>query len=33
LYIFGYSESYSNEILLKIETELSLECDMSLFFS
>ncbi len=24
---------YSNEFLLKIETGLSLECDMSLFFS
>jgi hypothetical protein len=33
LSIFGYSQSYSNEILLKIETGLSLECDMSLFFS
>ncbi len=33
LSIFGYSQSYSNEFLLKIETGLSLECDMSLFFS
>jgi hypothetical protein len=33
LSIFGYSQSYSNEFLLKIETWLSLECDMSLFFS
>jgi hypothetical protein len=33
LFIFGYSQSYSNEFLLKIETGLSLECDMSLFFS
>jgi hypothetical protein len=33
LSIFGHSEGYSNEFLLKIETGLSLECDMSLFFS
>jgi hypothetical protein len=33
LSIFDYSQSYSNEFLLKIETGLSLECDMSLFFS
>jgi hypothetical protein len=33
LSIFGHSESYSNEFLLKIETGLSLDCDMSLFFS
>jgi len=33
LSIFGYFENYSNKYLLKIETELSLQCDMSLFFS
>ncbi len=33
LSIFDYSQSYSNEFLLKIETGLSLECDMNLFFS
>ncbi len=31
--ILGFSESYSNEILLKIESGLSRECDMSLLFS
>ncbi len=33
LSVFGYFENYSNEFLLKIETGLSLECDISLFFS
>jgi hypothetical protein len=33
LSIFGYFEIYSNQFLLKIETGLSLKCDMSLFFS